>query len=338
MKTDYPHTVYEIPIELMSEFENNPYEAMRDLLAIPALVKDSLFPNPKVIEERVNQDREDPVDESNLYRWINSKSDSPKGYNIFTKDLGLSDPDLSYFIHVDLAMVEDASGMTMVHRDTKTGKVVTDFSLAVEAHKTDANRIPIGKLKHIAIYLRYHLGFNIGMVTYDGLQSAESIQSLIDNGIEAKIQSVDRTSAPYDTLRDLIHAGQLDFYDYNSVEYKGKNRSLVRELLNLSKNNVTGKVDHVTSGSKDVADSLAGAVFACINNTPDFFIPSQAVHQTDIYNEEKSPYDMEKGMKYTQELNDEFENAPGGRISIESMRDPEETDSDEYNERFYNDF
>jgi hypothetical protein len=238
---------------------------MRDYLAIPAVVKDALFPNPKVIEERLNFNRIDPVNEENLYRWINSQKDSPKGFDVFNDNLKL-DSNVPYFIHVDLAIVEDASAMAMVHRDQRTNMYVCDFMLAVESAKTKGKRIPIGKLKHLAIYLKYNMNFNVVLVTYDGWQSAESIQELLTNNIEAKVQSVDRTNAPYDTLRDIIHSGQLDFYDYRSEPFKGKYRSLIKELLNLSKDNKRNKVDHISGGSKDISDALCGAVYGCVEN------------------------------------------------------------------------
>ena len=263
-KQDSPHIVYRVPLEFLAEFSDAPYEDMRDLLAIPAVVKNALFPNPRVLEERIDKLRQDPIEEENLYRWVNSKVDSPKSFNIFNQHLNPPDNLAAYFIHIDLAITEDATGISMVHRDPANGRFVVDFIIAIESSKVIEKRIPIGKMKYIAIYLKYNLGFNVSKVTYDGFQSAESIQELVDNGIDAKIQSVDRTSGPYDTLRDIIHSDQLSFYDYSSIDIgSGKNRSLLRELLNLTKDSKSGKVDHISKGSKDLSDSLAGAIFTC---------------------------------------------------------------------------
>jgi hypothetical protein len=262
-KKDAPHIIYKIPLEYLKEFTDAPYEAMRDLLAIPAVVKDALFPNPRVLEDRMDKLRKDPVIEDNLYQWINSKTDSPKSFNIFNEHLPKALNNSPYFIHVDLALVEDATGVCMIHREPKSGRFLVDFVFALESAKCIDKQIPIGKLKYLAIFLKYNMGYNVSKVTYDGYQSAESIQGLNDNGIDAKVQSVDRTSAPYDTLRELIHSDQISFYDYNSGELKGLNRSLMRELKNLTKDNKSGKVDHISKGSKDLADALAGAVFTC---------------------------------------------------------------------------
>lgn len=263
---DGPHLIYRIPYEFINEFTDAPYEAMRDLLAIPAIVKNALFRNPRVLEERPDRTRVDPVIEENLYKWINYKVDAPTAFNIFNEHLEKPDNHAAYFMHIDLALTEDATGVSMVHRNPANGRFVLDFIFAVESLKCTDKRIPIGKMKFLAIYLKYNLGYNISKVTYDGFQSAESIQELIDNGIDARIQSVDRTPAPYDTLRDLIESDQLSFYDYQSELIPGMdkpNRALVRELSNLTKDSKTGKVDHIAKGSKDLSDALCGAVFTC---------------------------------------------------------------------------
>lgn len=263
LKKDPPHVIYKIPLEYLSAFTDAPYEAMRDLLAIPAVVKDALFPNPRVLEDRFDKLRRDPIIENNLYKWVNTKMDSPKTFNIFNQYLAPPDNNAAYFIHIDLSIAEDATGFCMVHRDPKTGRFIVDFIFAVEANKVIEKRIPIGKMKYLAIYLKYNLGYNVSKVTYDGFQSAESIQELMDNGIDACVQSVDRSPAPYDTLRDVIHSDQLSFYEYKSEEFKTLNRSLRRELLNLTKDTKSGKVDHINKGSKDISDALAGSVFVC---------------------------------------------------------------------------
>lgn len=301
-KKDLPHVIYKIPVEYITEFTDAPYEAMRDLLAIPAVVKDALFPNPRVLEERIDKLRKDPIVEDNLYRWLNGKIDSPKAYNIFNEHLPKPDNYAAYFMHVDLALVEDATGVSMCHRDPKTGKFIIDFIFAVESSKIVEKRIPIGKMKYIAIYLKYNLGYNISKVTYDGFQSAESIQELVDNGIDAKVQSVDRTAAAYDTLRDIIHSDQISFYDYKSQELNGLNRSLKRELLNLTKDTKTGKVDHITKGSKDLSDALAGCVFVSASENFEYTgINDFSLHKETV-SDSGDPYVFEDGYSQNEEL------------------------------------
>jgi len=106
-------------------------------------------------------------------------------------------------------------------------------------------------------------------VTLDGWQSVEFIQRLQDKGIEAEVISVDKTMEPYNTLKGLLYTKQLDYYHY---------AVFIRELeeLIVEKN----KVDHpeisnrraleedLEYGSKDVADSVAGATYSALKAEP----------------------------------------------------------------------
>ena len=80
-------------------------------------------------------------------------------------------------------------------------------------------------------------------------------QSLRAQGINADFHSVKKTD--YDTLMTSIYDTRLRGY-WNSI--------LVEEellKLRLFSNN---KIDHPNSGSKDLADALAGSVFNAIEN------------------------------------------------------------------------
>jgi hypothetical protein len=97
--------------------------------------------------------------------------------------------------------------------------------------------------------------FNVGLVTFDRWQSVEMIQSLKAQGINANFHSVKKTD--YDTLMTTIYDTRLRGY---------WNELLVEEellKLRLFSNN---RIDHPNSGSKDLADAIAGSVFNCIEN------------------------------------------------------------------------
>jgi hypothetical protein len=81
------------------------------------------------------------------------------------------------------------------------------------------------------------------------------IQRLRSLGINAEFHSVNKTD--YDTLMNEIYDGRLrGYWDELLVE---------EELLKLRlfSNN---RIDHPNSGSKDLADAVAGAVFVCVEN------------------------------------------------------------------------
>ena len=119
----------------------------------------------------------------------------------------------------------------------------------------------------------YKSGFNIRMVTYDGWQSVDSVQLLGKLGIPAEVQSVDRSTEAYDTLKEQIYKGLLDIYHHPVF---------IRECEELIRK-PNGKVDHPVlsyrrsleegrkEGSKDVADAVAGCVNLCIKNAKSQF-------------------------------------------------------------------
>jgi hypothetical protein len=97
--------------------------------------------------------------------------------------------------------------------------------------------------------------FNVASVTFDYWQSADMIQSLRNNGINADAFTVKKSA--YDTLSTTIYDGRLrGYWDEQLVE---------GEILKLRLINNT-KVDHPSKGEKDKADALAGSVYRCITN------------------------------------------------------------------------
>jgi hypothetical protein len=71
-------------------------------------------------------------------------------------------------------------------------------------------------------------------------------------GIHAAEQSVDRTSEPYEHLRECLYEGRLALVDSQTLE---------RELKELERIPETGVIYHPPRGSKDAADAVCGAVF-----------------------------------------------------------------------------
>jgi hypothetical protein len=98
--------------------------------------------------------------------------------------------------------------------------------------------------------------------------SVDSVQLLIKQGIPAEVQSVDRSTEAYDTLKEQIYKGLLDIYHHPVF---------IRECEELIRK-PNGKVDHPEmsyrrsleegrkEGSKDLADAVAAVVNLCIKN------------------------------------------------------------------------
>ena len=128
------------------------------------------------------------------------------------------------------------------------------------------DEVELAEIRELIIELK-NRGFNILKVTYDGYQSADSIQILNNSGIEAATRSVDRDTGPYDTLKDLIYDERLDTYYCWLV---------VEELKNLTTIQGGVKVDHPDHGSKDVSDALAGSVVGAIEVAGEYKVQTRA--------------------------------------------------------------
>ena len=152
----------------------------------------------------------------------------------------------------------------------KQPAAVIDFMMQVRARP--GQEIIFDEIRQFIQGL-YKVGFNIKMVTYDGWQSVDSVQLLIKSGIQSEVQSVDRSTEAYDTLKEQIYKGLLDIYSHPVF---------IRECEELIRK-PNGKVDHPEvsyrrsleegrkEGSKDVADAVAGCVNLCVKNAKSQF-------------------------------------------------------------------
>lgn len=180
-----------------------------------------------------------------------------------------------YAIHADLAISGDRAGVAMAHvKNWDEHEVVTadeegsevrqwvsrpnvkvDFAIAYEASKktVPAREIQIRWVRQLIQDLRAR-GFIIAKVTYDGFQSADSMQILESWGIETDRVSTDRDTSIWQNLRDLFSEGRITI-PFNQI--------LLDEILSLMRM-PNGKIDHPIAGSKDIADAVACAAYDAV--------------------------------------------------------------------------
>ena len=171
------------------------------------------------------------------------------------------------FIHLDLSLNTDLTGISGVavtgRKDIQSGESTISvpvfshvFSIALQAPRGD--RIPYDKILAFIVWLRSQK-FNIEAITRDQFQSEYMGQLLESQGFgEVKKLSLDRTPDGYMTLRSVLLEQRIDMLDCHKLQ---------DELIHLQRDANTGKVDHPVGGSKDTADSFAGAVWnATISN------------------------------------------------------------------------
>lgn len=165
------------------------------------------------------------------------------------------------FVHVDIGIRRDSASISCVHldhmEDTMDGPVPVirlDFLSVIDPLVT--GEIDLESLREILISfrgLRSVFPVNILVVTFDGYQSVDSQQILAKRGIPTGYLSIDKDDAPYTLLKEIVYTNRLITFP---------SRTLVHQLRSLERVKAN-KVDHPMGGSKDAADSLAGAVFSC---------------------------------------------------------------------------
>jgi hypothetical protein len=226
-----------IPLRYQDDFQNNPERAWRDLGAVASLVLEPYFKQYDTVLTRVDYNLDTGIDQ---YGALKPTLKPISGQ--------------TYYIHIDLALTGDACGFAMAHKQfdaQRKEEIVVDIIHRIKGSKE--KEIDISEVKNIVLAIK-HRGFRLGKVTYDRFQSAQSIQDLKRQNIEAENLSVDTSLAPYDTLKELIYSGKIR-YPFHEI--------FLKEIQRLEL--VQGKkIDHPAKGSKDCADAVAGAIYSAV--------------------------------------------------------------------------
>jgi hypothetical protein len=230
--------------DLASEYIRNPVEAASRFECNPPNMEDAYFRDPDLVRKAFMYG-ENPVDEDGAYqKWFNNTDGKTR------------------FVHVDLALKRDRAALSMVHcagfKEVKTLSGIEQLPVInvdlVHSWEASTNQeINFASIRQMIVDLCRK--FDVAQVSFDRWQSVEMIQSLKNQGINADFHSVKKTD--YDTLMTAIYDGRLRGY---------WNELLVEEELLKLRLFGNNKIDHPNSGSKDLADAVAGAVFTCVQN------------------------------------------------------------------------
>jgi len=173
------------------------------------------------------------------------------------------------FIHFDCSLTGDRTGISCIAvlgytnregYDSFTGEHVEIrelafrqvFSLGIQC--PSGSEISFRKNREFIYYLKYTLGWNIKGISLDSFQSADLKQSFITAGFEdTSIVSLDRKPDGYQFFKTALIERR--------IQVLSNQQELFKEIVDLKQDNLTGKVDHPIDGSKDIADSFAGAIY-----------------------------------------------------------------------------
>ena len=293
--------VIDVPVEHYKAFSEDIIGAIQDVAGISTAATVHFFPRKRVIEDMFDAGRE-----QELPRYFRSETIAMTIRNevrlteLFDVDLAcavhmsrrspLRHPQAPRYVHVDLARNKDAVGIVMLHPSefiVKPGQdaqgiedpgvekfLEVDFAIRITTDDSGED-IDFDKIERFIVWLSKN-GFWVRRVTYDSWQSAGSIQALKVFGLDAGVRSVDMTVIPYKVLKRQMGDRKMASPSHAVLQL---------ELGELLYDTQRDKVDHPESGSKDVADALAGATYECIidNLNPADAPPAPAGSRTSMY-------------------------------------------------------
>ena len=271
------YRIISVPTEYYVAFKSDINEALKDIAGISSVSTNKLIPYVGKIEACIDTKAKSPF----MVDTIQLSLESIEDIIDYLDDIRILKKDIHKprFAHIDIGLKGDKLGLAVVHEEAEvavdryeivTGKkstvldrkYVVDILLSIQA--VSGSEIPLYKVREFIMWLKDVIGYKMELVTYDGFQSADSIQLLKMSRINAALLSVDRTAIPYLNLRSCILENRLTMYH---------NTLLVRELRDLEYSRKDNKVDHPalsennSEGSKDLSDALCGA----INNAQDYY-------------------------------------------------------------------
>lgn len=269
-----------VPGEYLQRFEDDLDGAIRDLAGISTESMMPLFHNKRIILDCSDAGHRHPFTRDEIVIDV-LKDDKIDNYFLpeamfKTQQSAYAmrlNPGCPRYVHIDIGYASDALGMTMLHiagfrtlrRERRDGTwyldrvpvVVVDFVLRIIPPK--GSETDISCARSFLLSLRDY-GVPIVRVSYDSHQSKTEVQTLKKMGFDAVVLSVDRTDEAYLGLRQMYAEKRISHYPH---------AVLFQELSALERDVDKRKVDHPKGGSKDLADSMAGAAFlAAIDKRP----------------------------------------------------------------------
>lgn len=259
-----------IPVDMRSDFLADFDVALRDIagISVPGAMS---FITQEIIDKCIDDSRKNPIYSDTLQIGTADNYTIEEFFHmeVIPKNI-LAAPT---YIHLDMALVNDRAGISGVavtgrrdiQLDDRTVSVPTFshvFSVGIEAPR--GAQISFQKVMLFLVWLRSK-GMNIQGISRDTFQSEYLGQQLESKNFKVDVLSLDRTNDGYIAFRSVLTEQRIDLLYHKLLQ---------DELIHLQRDSVSQKVDHPSGGSKDIADSLAGAVWNAIKSNPD--VPIQA--------------------------------------------------------------
>ena len=254
--------IFEVPIEHKGEFDDI-YVGIRDVLGMAVSDIRTFLPFKKKIKEAM------VLDTCSKDEIVLDENDKLIDY-FNTDNLDVFKPGSQKVIGLDIAYAGDRYGLCMLHiHDAHGAGELQEFTLwadfIVGIVPPKGKQLQLYQIRDFITELM-RMGIGVQWIVSDSFQSTDTLQLMKKQGLETLMNSVDRKKDAYFMLRNAILEGRLKL---------PKNNILYKELVFLKED--SKKIDHPetnpdgTHGGKDLADSLANAIF--VANTKMDFIP-----------------------------------------------------------------
>lgn len=277
-----------VPETLWGPFATNPESSLRDHASIPSDAicpyirrRDLILPDFGDPEQGLPPMVSPVLPTTKPRDWMNTYVD----FDRLVSDDFWGDPNSVYHFHVDLSKTKDATGLAITcnagtdaaawveseGRPERAALIEVSAIICIQAPPN--GEISFSRVREILYWLKEVRGFRFRKCSFDGWQSTDSIQILQSKGFDVEILSVDRNLDAYDTLKDALYEGRLFFppahgqdpyTTWDRIYYLDEQGDpcarFQRELAQLEL--ISDKrVDHPPTGSKDLTDAVAGAVY-----------------------------------------------------------------------------
>lgn len=253
--------IVDIPIDFLSDFRQNLLQSIQDIAGMTVAGEGKLFNNKELFNQAIYEPEEKAFLKDTFI--ISTKLDT-KPQDYINPNWKPEQPEKLRFMHLDQGIASDHYGLSScfidnidINKDeTITLHVKFDFIIDIVPPRPPA-KVDISKVRSLIPWLSQNKGINWGKITYDTFQSQESIQELDKAGFPVGYQSVDRTDEAYLLLVDYIYNKQIRFPYSKEFEFN---------LFNLVHFREKRKVDHISTGRKDVSDSVAGSLYNAVSS------------------------------------------------------------------------
>jgi hypothetical protein len=239
-----------IPIEYMNSFRSDIMNSLRDIAGMATTAVHPFIMEPEKVADCFDKHRSifsrDDVD------FLDSQ------VSIICEHIQW--PYEPRFIHIDLALNRDSCGFAVgcvpkftdiIRGDEVESLPVVHIDGILEIKAPKGGEIQFADVRRV-VYALERAGIPIRWVTFDRWQSRDSIQELQRHGLECGECSVDKTTQPYDVLKQTMYDARME---------SPRHLKCLTELVQLERDVTKNKIDHRPDGSKDCSDALAGMVF-----------------------------------------------------------------------------